>query len=161
LTAGKSIAPTAKALQDLGITAIPSPPVNLPEAFSQQVQSAAAKGWHILDSSALQAESNLPGFLPTRGILAGHNPTVPLETAESFAAQVEWSAKFINVVDKLPYAAFAYAFIEFFLLRPNVDLYQQDIDEDSTGILAETLAVTAVRMGVFAVVAVVTVGIFG
>jgi hypothetical protein len=55
----------------------------------------------------------------------------------------------------------SYALIEFFLLRPGVDLYQQDIDDEPERVLAETVLVTAVRMGVFAVVATVTVSIFG
>lgn len=165
LTAGKSIAPTAQGLQELGIAAVKGGkvviPSDLPEGFAAQVQAAVGKGWKLLDFSAIKAETILPGFAPTRGILGAHSANMPAETAESFAAQVEWSAKFLSVVDKLPMAALAYVCIEFFILRPNIDLYQQDIDDDSTGVLAETVAVTAVRMAVFAAVAVVTLGLFG
>jgi hypothetical protein len=163
LSAGKSIAPTVQGLQELGISKQSAANIvsQAPEGLADKVQSAITKGWKILDSNNALAQDGLPGFSPTRSILAGHEIGLPAETPETFASQVEWSASFLNVVDKLPYIALAYALIEFFLLRPGVDLYQQDIDDEPERVLAETVLVTAVRMGVFAVVATVTVSIYG
>jgi hypothetical protein len=137
LSAGKSIAPSAKALADMGI----APP--------------------DVDSAAIHAQMLLPGFSPTRGILPTHVMGLPAETPETFAAQVEWSTRFLNVIDHIPTIVIAYALVEFFLLRPNLDLYQEDIREQPTQIMAETVAVTGVRLGVFFVIAILTCTIFG
>lgn len=161
LTAGKSIAPTVKGLQEMGISKQVPDFATQHVGLADKVQVALTKGWKVLDSNAIQSEDILPGFSPTRSILQAHNPNVPAETPETFATQVEWSANFLNVIDKLPAAALSYGLIEFFLLRPGVDLYQQDIDDEPRQVLVETVVVTAVRMGVFAMVAGVTVGIFG
>jgi hypothetical protein len=154
LTAGKSIAPAAKSLIDMGVEKI------APIELSKEVQAEVAKGWKLLDWNSIQTESNLPGFRTTRGILPQHNQ-VPDETPETFAAQVEWAARFLPVIDKLPYAALSYGLIEFFLLRPNLDLYKEDIEDEPERATAETIATTGVRMAVFLVIAVVTVTIFG
>ncbi|GAX10226.1 hypothetical protein FisN_3Lu438 [Fistulifera solaris] len=135
LSAGKSIAPSAKALADMGIT--------------------------NLDGAAIHAQTLLPGFSPTRGILQTHVMGLPAETPETFAAQVEWSARFLNVIDQIPTIVIAYALVEFFLLRPNLDLYLEDIREQPTRIMAGTVAVTGVRLGVFFVIGILTCTIFG
>lgn len=156
LTAGSSIAPPAKNLADMGV-AKTTELSSLPE----QVQIAASKGWKILEYESIKTENLLPGFSPTGGILSAHNTAIPAETPETFAAQVEWAANFLNVVDKLPYAALAYAFVEFFILRPGIDLYKEDVEEEPSDVLAETIVTTGVRMGAFCLVAISTLGIFG
>lgn len=145
LSAGKSIAPSAKALSDMGIV-----PTDLP---------AQTNG--VLDGAAIHAQTLLPGFSPTRGLLPTHVMGLPAETPETFAAQVEWSARFLNVIDQVPTIVFAYALVEFFFLRPNIDLYQEEIREQPTQIMAGTVAVTGVRVGVFFVIAILTCTIFG
>lgn len=143
LAAGKSIAPSAKALAEMGIA-----PTDLPANS-------------VLDGAAIHAQTLLPGFSPTRGILPGHVMGLPAETPETFAAQVEWSARFLNVIDQVPTIVFAYALVEFFLLRPNLDLYQEEIRDQPTQIMTGTVAVTGVRVGVFCVIAILTCTVFG
>lgn len=155
LEAGKSIAPTAKGLTSLDVLPKGASSGPLPEAL----QNVLNKGWNLLDARTIQQETFLPGFSPTQGILPAHQ--APPETPESFATQVEWSARFLKVVDKLPQAALAYAMIEFFLLRPNIDLYKEEIRQEPGAVAMETLVTTAVRLAAFSVVAVVTLGIFG
>jgi hypothetical protein len=86
---------------------------------------------------------------------------VPLETPATFAAQVQWSAGFLNVIDKLPEAVFVHALIEFSILRPNLDLHKEDIESNPGPVWADTIAVTTVRLAMFTVVAAVTTTIFG
>ena len=155
LSAGKSIAPSQKALIDMGVTKTSDS--DLPES----AQTAIKNGLPFLNSNNIKSESLLPGFAPVGGILSPHSPNVPAETPDTFAAQVEWSAGFLNVVDKLPYAAFAYGLIEFFLIRPNLDLYKEDIEEEPADALAETVGTTVIRVGVFAVISVIAVTFFG
>jgi hypothetical protein len=160
LSAGRSIPPSMDRLSDMGI--VQQQLSDLPESVQQTIKA----GYKALDASTIQQNIIMPGFLPTGGILPMHNPRVPAETPATFALQVEWSAKFLNVIDKLPEAAFVYALVEFFILRPGLDLYKEDIDsqqeEGATGVLtAETLAVTGVRLGVFLVIAILTNIIFG
>jgi len=150
LSAGKSIAPTV----DMGIE-------KATQELTQQAQAAAAKGWNLLDSTRVTPENSLPGFTNPSGILGPHDPRLPAETPESFAVQVEWSAKYLNVVDKLPYVAFTYALIEFFLLRPNLDVYQEDVEEEQGAVMAETVVTTGVRLGALCFLAIVTAAIFG
>lgn len=150
LAAGRSIAPTTAGVE----------PASTPD-WAPAVQAALAKGWKVLDGTNLHQEPVLPGFAPTRGFLPSHEANVPEETPATFAAQVEWAARFLNVIDKLPYAALAYGMVEFFLLRPNVDRYREDIEAEPMRAAMETAVVTSVRVGVFLVIAIVTTGIFG
>lgn len=154
LTAGKSIAPSGKMLADMGIE-------KSTEGWPELAQMAVKDGVSVIDKAAIKAESLLPGFVPVGSLLPGHNPGVPPETPATFAANVEWAAGFLNVVDKLPEAVFAYALIEFFILRPGIDMYKEDVEEDPGRAFADTLAVTGVRLGMFCVVAAVTTGMFG
>ena len=161
LSAGTSIAPSARALSDMGVTEQIVQQQH--ESWPTLAQMAVKDGVHVLDSAALQTQaagSIFPGFTPTGGILSLHH-AVPLETPASFAAQVEWSAGFLNVVDKLPEAAFAYALVEFFFLRPSIDRYTEDVELEPTRALTESIAVTGVRLGMFCLVAAVTTTIFG
>lgn len=154
LSAGRSIAPSAKSLADLGIE-------KSTEGWPELAQMAVKDGVSVIDKAAIHAESLLPGFASVHGILPSHDPGVPPETPATFAAQVEWAAGFLNVVDKLPEAAFAYALIEFFILRPGIDMYKEDVEEDPGRAFADTLAVAGVRLGMFCIVAAVTTTIFG
>ena len=158
LSAGTSIAPSARALSDMGLTEQVVQQQH--ESWPQLAQMAVRDGVQVLDSAALQAESILPGFTRTGGILPLHH-VVTAETPATFAAQVEWSAGFLNVVDKLPEAAFAYALVEFFFLRPGIDRYVEDVELEPTRAWTESVAVTGVRLGMFCLVAAVTTTIFG
>lgn len=154
LAAGKSIAPTVKSLSDMNI--------EVPKDIPEQVQAAVSKGWKYLDATRVKPENVLPGFSPTGGILPSHDPRLEsLETPASFAAQVEWASRFLNVVDKLPSAAFAYALVEFFILRPGIDLYKEDIEEETGSVLVESIVTSGVRLGVFCLVAAATTTLFG
>jgi hypothetical protein len=171
LAAGKSVAPSAKAMVDLGITQIKTAADILPTgagttttpAFAQSVQVAMTRGWKVLSDANIMngGGTHLPGFQETSGILPYHNPNLPVETPETFAASVQWGASFFQVIEKLPYAAFWYALVEFFILRPGIDLYKEDIENDPNGAIMETLTVTGVRMGAFLIIAVVTTSMFG
>jgi hypothetical protein len=170
LAAGKSIAPSAKAMVDLGITQVKTAADILPAGegpttpdFAQSVQVAMTRGWKVLSEANIMngGGTHLPGFEETRGILPHHNPNLPVETPETFAASVQWGANFLQVIDKLPYAAFWYALVEFFILRPGIDLYKEDIENDPNGAMMETLTVAGVRMGAFFIIALVTSTMFG
>jgi hypothetical protein len=170
LAAGKSVVPSAKAMVDLGLTQIKTAADILPTAegtttpdFAQSVQVAMTRGWKVLSDANVMngGGTHLPGFQETRGILPYHNPNLPVETPETFAASVQWSANFLQVVEKLPYAAFWYAMVEFFILRPGIDLYKDDIDNDPNGAIIETLTVAGIRMGAFFIIALLTTTMFG
>ncbi len=181
LTSGRSIAPTSmQALQDMiqssttTTTTAPSSPTDgdvapqLSEGLQSAISNAVSKGWKVLDANQLHSSSQgrgnvLPGFSETRGILPNHEMNVPEETSDSLARQVEWSARFLNVMDKLPSAALFYVVVDFFLLRPARDVmyYKEEVEEDPTRAAVETVSLTAIRVGVFAVIAVVTLMLFG
>jgi hypothetical protein len=163
LTAGKSIVPSTKALSDMGITTI-NDPSNAIAAFGEKITEDHK---FIIDATRIQMEDVLPGFTKTGSILSQHIP-LGASSAESappavvsFVASIDWASNFINVIDKLPMAVLVYAIIEFFLLRPNINTYKEDIEENPTGIFADTLAVTTVRVTMFCIVAIATVGVFG
>ena len=151
LAAGHSIAPSAKALENLGIERTGDLPDRLNQVLSQ--------GWKLLDARTIQQQTVLPGFSPPSGILPTHS--APPETPESLAASVEWSARYLKVVDKLPEAALAYALVEFFLLRPNIDLYKEEIRQEPGAVALETAVTVGVRVAALSVVGAVTLGIFG
>lgn len=162
LEAGKSIAPSAKALSSMGITAPNTPAEMIPDAspaLQESVSTAMNKGWKFLDSATLQGAkagiNHLPGFSDTHGILGTRLP--PLESSESFAAEVKWAAGYFDVMDKLPLVALGYVLLEFFILRPGIDLYKEDIEDDPEGALADSISVTIVRVAAFAFLSVMTV----
>ena len=170
LAAGKSIAPSAEALLEMGIT----PPAktaaeilpNQSPAVQEYLQSAMANGWKVLDSSRFlntpgNTATQLPGFAETRGILPSHDPTIPPPGPAMFVNDIQWVDKFINVLDKLPSAAFYYVLLEFFIIRPGLDIYKEDIKDDPRGVFAETIAVTGVRLAAFLVIGLLAVVIFG
>jgi hypothetical protein len=175
LSAGKSIAPltppgptsaggVTAALDAAGTTSSSSSSSSstVSPELAQQARLAAARGWDVLDAQHIKAGAALPGFAETGGILPRHVPNLPLEeTPATFAAQIEWSAAFLRVVDRLPYAALLYALVEFLVLRPNVDLYKEDVEDDPGRALADSVKVTTVRLGAFAVVAILTLVVFG
>lgn len=164
LEAGKSIAPSAKALTNMGVTHAKSVQEMIPdtsEGFQNAVKEVLMKGKKVLDINDLTIRGGdpLPGFEVTKGILPTRTP--PPESLQSFASEVKWSAGYFNVMDKLPYVAFWYAMVEFFILRPNVDLYKEDIEADPVGVSIDTISVTAVRAVALAIISFVTVGFFG
>lgn len=153
LSTGDSIPPNLKAL---GIDPAPITS-DLPQA-----KEAIEKGLKVVDASTFQAGGGnaLPGFTPTRHILPQAGP-VPDITMETFTNQVFGSAKFLRAFENFPKAALAYVIIDFFFLRPDVDLYKEDIEEEPLDVAAETFAVTGVRLGVFFLITLVTLGLFG
>ena len=162
LEAGKSIAPSTRALSDMGITVPTTPAEMIPDAspaFQESVNAAMTKGWKVLDSATIQGAkvgiNHLPGFSDTRGILGTRLP--PLESPESFAAEVKWAAGYFDVMDKLPLVAMGYVLLEFFILRPGIDLYKEEIEDDPDGALADTISVAIVRLAAFAILSVMTV----
>jgi hypothetical protein len=161
LAAGKSIAPSARALVDMGITTPKSVSEMLSpessETFQQSVTAAVGKGWKVLDGSKIHGTgvNHLPGFSDTKGIFGTR--MIPYEDPETFSAEVKWAAGYFSIMDKLPFVAFYYALAEFFVLRPGVDLYKEEIEDDPEGVLADTVSVAIVRVGAFALITMVTV----
>jgi len=156
---GRSIAPSAKALLDMGVQTTTVQQESLP----QVANDALSNGWKIKDltDSTIGANNNvLPGFRQIGGILPQH-ANVPQGTEEGFVKQVQWSANFLNVIDKIPYAAFSYAFVEFFFLRGGVDWYKEDIEEEGTAVFVEFASVTVVRLVAFTIISIITLAIFG
>lgn len=166
LAAGKSIAPSAKALVDMGATQAKAATDIIPNAspaFQESVSAAMNKGWKVLDGANIMngGGSNLPGFSATHGILPTHNINIPAETPATFAAEVAWAAKYFDVMDKLPFAAFWYCMVEFFILRPGIDFYKEDIEADPVGVVSDTVAVAGVRLIAIAIISFLTVVFFG
>jgi hypothetical protein len=186
LTAGKSIAPPEQNFVDMGIaTTAASKTSSITAAtagkggsddLSRAIQEEMSKGWKFLDSNTIQIK-NLPGQPIQGGYLPGFvdpsstaflsQPEVRLypdynETPETFVLMIKWAAGLIDVIDKLPLAAFVYALIEFFILRPNLDTTKRQIlQRNDNSAMAESVATTSVRLAVFGVVAFVTLVIFG
>ena len=163
IQAGHSIAPSAKALANMGLQSTSTVnPADLDPALQKSLQTAISNGWKIMDGSTIKETGAdvLPGFAQVRGVLPGPVAGIPEDSPESFAAQVEYAARFVNVIDKLPYAAFWYALVEFFLIRPNVDLYKEEVQDDPEGVLAESVVVFGVRFVVFCLIGLLTSAIF-
>jgi hypothetical protein len=171
LNAGHSIAPTAKALMDMGVPISKSVQDMIPDAapvLQQKVETAMKHGWPVLNRATMMngGATHLPGFTETRGILpqAG-NPNVPPPGTPgmmgTWLRNVEFAATYSRVLDKLPTAAFMYVLLEFFILRPGVDVYKEDIEDDPSGVLAETVAATGVRFAALGIIGVFTNIIFG
>ena len=51
--------------------------------------------------------------------------------------------------------------VEFFILQPGIDLYKEDIEDNPSGVFAESVVVTGVRLGAFALIGLVTTTVVG
>jgi hypothetical protein len=149
LTAGKSIAPQLREIVDTAT-----------DTWSEEARALLQQGVPILDGTALHAQRVWPGFTPTGSLLSPHS-VYDGSTPAVWAATVEWAADWANVVEQLPRAALVYVLVEFFLLRPNLDVYKEDVENDPTRAVTDAVVVTGVRVAMFCVVALVTVGVFG
>jgi hypothetical protein len=188
LTAGKSIAPPTQNLIDMGIitsTAAKGGGGNAAaDALSKDnselartIQEEMSKGWKFLDYNNIQIKnlpgqpttsqgSYMPGFVDPASTSLLSQPETRLypdynETPETFVLMVKWASGLINVIDKLPIAAFCYALIEFFILRPNLDTTKRQVLQEPGASTAESIATTSVRLSVFMFVALFTLIIFG
>ena len=136
------------------------------EAIQAQAQQALNSGYGVLDSTKMLhgGAAKLPGFSETNSIVAPHLLPGPSDEAVTmqewpqgmFKARMEYATTMLRAIQKLPYVAFGYALIEFFFLRSDVDLYKEDVEEDPSGVLAETVSDTSVRLAIFFGLAVVT-----
>jgi hypothetical protein len=152
LLANKSI-PPASAQAGISKTNIE----NLPESL----QAAIAKGWNFIDAQSIHAESVFPGFRQTGSILQQRIQHAPSEDSpETFAAIVQWSAGFLNVVDKLPYVALGYALFEFFVVRADLDWFKEDVEDAPAEVTMEAIGTTSVRFGALMVLSFLTVCFF-
>jgi hypothetical protein len=153
LTAGKSIAPSTKVLLEMGV-----------DVSSKSDLRGAAGSLPIMDGSMLKpAAGVLPGFAPTHGILPTSTlMTLPggsgggFETPDTALINTQWSLSIVDVVDKLPQAVFLYALVDFFILKPNIDLYKEDIEAEPGTITLDWATGMLVRLATFGVIAAVT-----
>ena len=163
LTLGKSIVPSTKSLSDMGITTI-NDTSKVVAKFGTQITNDHK---FIIDATHIHKEDVLPGFTKTGSILSQHiswdasAAASPPPSVVSFVASIDWASHFINVIDRLPLAVLVYVLIEFFILRPNINTYKEEIEDNPTGIFADTMAVATVRVTMFCMVAIATVGVFG
>jgi hypothetical protein len=158
-----SMRPTPEGLRGLSI----EPPSNtakdlIPEAsdaIQKKAQAAMDTGMQILDGNKILGGgfSSFAGFEPTRSILAPHiEETVRPDSPIKFVARMRGAGTLLPVIDKLPFVAFYYALVEFFFLRPNLDLYKEEIEDDPAGVTTEAVSDIAVRVGILFVIAIVT-----
>lgn len=136
------------------------------EAIQAQAQQAYNGGFNVLDATKMLhgGAAKLPGFHETNSVVAPHLLPGPSDEAVTlqewpqtiFKARMEYATTMLRAIQKLPYVAFGYALIEFFFLRSDVDLYKEDVEEDPSGVLAETFSDTSVRFVIFFGLAVVT-----
>jgi hypothetical protein len=147
LTAGKSIAPSTKVLLEMGV-----------DVSSKSDLRGAAGSLPIMDGSMLKpAAGVLPGFAPTHGILPTSTlMTLPggsgggVETPDTALINTQWS---LGIV---PQAVFLYALVDFFILKPNIDLYKEDIEAEPGTITLDWATGMLVRLATFGVIAAVT-----
>ena len=173
------VAPSADALAHLHDAATATAPIAktatntiqeiLPsagDAIQAQAQQALDGGWKIMDATKFVhgGMQTMPGFSETQSVVAPHLLPGPSDEAVTlkewpqtiFKARVEYASTMLRAISKLPYVAFGYALLEFFFLRSDVDIYKEDVEEDPSGVLAETVSDTSVRFAIFFGLALVT-----
>ena len=131
-----------------------------------QAQQALEGGWKVLDATKFLhgGADSLPGFSETQSIVAPHLLPGPSDESVTlqewpqnmFKARMEYASTMLKAIQKLPYVAFGYALVEFFFLRNDVDIYKEDVEDDPSGVFAETVSDTSVRFAIFFGLAVVT-----
>jgi hypothetical protein len=129
--------------------------------IQQKAQEAMDKGMTVLDASKIRGGSTshdaFIGSRPTLSILSPHEQSVVTpDSPEKFMGRLKWTGTLLPVIDKLPRLAFYYALVEFFFLRPNLNIYKEEVEDDPTGVTAETISDVVVRLGILFVLAMVT-----
>eukprot|EP00531_Pseudo-nitzschia_arenysensis_P004785 CAMPEP_0116132304 /NCGR_PEP_ID=MMETSP0329-20121206/9474_1 /TAXON_ID=697910 /ORGANISM="Pseudo-nitzschia arenysensis, Strain B593" /LENGTH=266 /DNA_ID=CAMNT_0003626805 /DNA_START=177 /DNA_END=977 /DNA_ORIENTATION=+ len=157
-TAAPMVKPAAATIQEM----LPS----AGDAMQAQAQMALDSGYKVLDATKFVhgGAEKLPGFSETQSIVAPHLLPGPSDEAVTmkewpqtiFKARMEYASTMLRAIQKLPYVAFAYALLEFFFLRSDVDIYKEDVEDDPSGVLAETVSDTSVRLAIFFGLAIVT-----
>jgi hypothetical protein len=157
-----SIRPTIEGIKALNIEHGKTAQDLVPKAsnaIQQEVQKAIDNHWNILSVEEMTCGGNdkLPFYSSNSGsILQPHlKSTAPL-SGEEFAARLKQSAKMVPVLDKLLHVAFYYGLVEFFFIRPNLDLYKEEVEDDPMGVATESVSVAVVRTGILFVLAVIT-----
>ncbi|VEU35363.1 unnamed protein product [Pseudo-nitzschia multistriata] len=139
------------------------------EAVQSQAKEALENGYKVMDASGFTrgGGSSLPGFAETNSLLAPHVSPYPMSGTVTgdypmfeLGDRLALSYWLLEYVQRLPYIAFAYVLVEFFFLRSDVDLYKEDVEDDPSGVLAETVSDTGVRVGLFLVLTLFTYVVF-
>jgi hypothetical protein len=158
----KSIVPNAEGLRNLGVEHGKTAKDLLPkasEAMQARAQDAMDHGWNILNVEDITygGMKDAPYYANEfRGVLAPHVKSTAPVSGEEFAGRIKYSAYMFPLIDRLLHVAFYYGLVEFFFLRPNLDLYKEEVEDDPMGVATETVSDVGVRMGVFFFLAVVT-----
>mmetsp|Transcript_24789 Transcript_24789/g.58166 ORF Transcript_24789/g.58166 Transcript_24789/m.58166 type:complete len:277 (-) Transcript_24789:273-1103(-) len=136
------------------------------DAIRAQAQDALGSGWKVMDAAKFVhgGQASMPGFSETQSIVAPHLLPGPSDEAVTmaewpqnmFKARMEYAGTMLGAIQKLPYVAFAYALLEFFFLRSDVDIYKEDVEDDPSGVLVESVSDATVRSAIFFGLALVT-----
>jgi hypothetical protein len=134
----------------------------LSEKVQTEAQATMDKGKMVLDAARIRGGSTAHdafiGSKPTATLLAPQEHSDwNGQDIKLYESKLKWTTQYLRVLDKLPFLAFYYAIVEFFFLRKNFDVYKEEVEEDPEGVAAETLSDFAVRVGIFFVLAMLTV----
>jgi len=157
LLSGKPIPPVSVRL-DQGVKTAQDLLPGASTAIQEQAQAAMKSGWKVLNGNNIIEGGSpaMPGFAPTRTLLPYHMESSP-DTPAKFGARIMYSNTLLPLFNRLPYVAIWYALLEFFFIRNNLDVYKEEIEDDPEGVTAETLSVVGVRVGIFFILAMLTV----
>jgi len=158
--------PVAKAATTTATATIQEMLPGAGDAIQAQAQQALDGGWKVIDATKFVhgGQASLPGFSETQSIVAPHLLPGPSDESVTmtewpqnmFKARIEYASTMLRAFQKLPYVAFGYVLLEFFFLRSDVDIYKEDVEDDPSGVFAETVSDAGVRAAIFFGLAVVT-----
>lgn len=166
LHATATVLPVAKAATTTAAATIQEMLPGAGDAIQAQAQQALSNGYKVMDATKFVhgGQTSMPGFSETQSVVAPHllpgpsdeSVTMTAWPENMFKARIEYAGTMLRAIQKLPYVAFGYALLEFFFLRSDVDIYKEDIEDDPSGVLAETVSDTTVRVAIFFGLALVT-----
>lgn len=136
-----------KALADLGAKHVTSAKELFPTVsaeFQKFLDRQISEGWLVMDYEKIAdlADKDLPGktAIPDSA-LKFNSVQSPRGENLSLATLVK-----VNLVfEHVPLIAIVYAFIEFFIVRPGIGLYKEDIEDEPSFLREEFISVTIVR----------------
>ncbi|CAB9510872.1 expressed unknown protein [Seminavis robusta] len=145
ISAGKSIAPNIKAFMTDTTTA------TVPEQLPEIAKVAAQKGVTIVDASKFQAGGGdvLPGFHKMGGVFGRRTGAGAHGNLQVFQNQVANASKLQSMLNHMIFPAFAFLFVDFLFLRPDSNVYQEDIEEEPVDAIVDSVQAAGVRLGVF------------
>mmetsp|Transcript_6784 Transcript_6784/g.9904 ORF Transcript_6784/g.9904 Transcript_6784/m.9904 type:complete len:229 (-) Transcript_6784:49-735(-) len=128
------------------------------EQMRETIDFAQEKG-NFLDPNEIKRIDISPGFSVSHGFLPEVTPISDTERYRQGVAMFEMDN--LRLLMKAPIVAVITALVDFFVVTPGMDVFKEDIDENESQMVTQSVIQSATRIAVLGVVAGITLVLSG